>query len=272
MTAPTIDQTQRILAWDGCYNVRDAGGLPTTHSRAIRDRALVRSDVLSRLTDRGRQALVEYGVRTIIDVRSAFEVARDWHSYPFRDVVALTDEGGPQVSYRNLPFSGGADDQALERLHDAYAKATTRAELNRLDIDAHGSGIGVIVGAVADAPEGGVLVHCHAGKDRTGLVVALLLSVAGVGDDDVGDDYALTALNLAPLIAEWLDEMSADDNERSRLRDLAEPRREAMIDSLSYVRDKFGSVEAYLRTHGVTADQLNRIRLRLVELEDRPNG
>ena len=61
-----------------------------------------------------------------------------------------------------------------------------------------------IVAAVADARPGGVLIHCYAGKDRTGMSVALLLSLAGVSDEDIADDYALTMLNLEPLIGEWL--------------------------------------------------------------------
>jgi len=237
--------------------VRDEGGLPTADGRRIRDGALVRSDVIGRLTPAGRQALLGYGIRTIIDVRSVHEVELDWHVYPFRDE--------PQVAYRNLPFATGRDGESDAAMRAAYARAKTRSELNRIDINAYGSGIAAIVGAVADAPEGGVLIHCHAGKDRTGIVVAMLLALAGVGDDDIADDYALSALNLEPLILEWLDSMTSDAAERARLRDLSEPRREAMLESLAHVRGEHGSVEDYLVGHGLTAGQAVRIRTRFVE-------
>jgi protein-tyrosine phosphatase len=266
VTTPLAHDRQRILDWDGCHNVRDAGGLATSDGRRIRSGALVRSDVLCRLTASGRRSLVDHGVRTIIDVRSGEEVARDRQSYPFRgNGDDTTGRAGPGVAYRNISFTTGRDEHAWEQMHGAYESASSRAELNRIDLDANGVGIAAIVAAVAEAPPGGVLIHCYAGKDRTGLVVAMLLALAGVRDDDIADDYALTALNLEPLIVDWLEEMTTDEAERQRLRALAEPDREAMLHSLAHVRRRHGSVEAYLRLHGVTDGDIERIRRRLVE-------
>jgi protein-tyrosine phosphatase len=266
VTTRLAHDRQRILDWDGCHNVRDAGGLATSDGRRIRPGALVRSDVLCRLTPTGRRSLVDHGVRTIIDVRSAEEVGRDWDAYPFPGNDADGTEPAERgVAYRNIPFTTGRDEHAWEQMHAAYLSAETRAQLNRIDLDANGVGIAAAVAAVAEAPPGGVLIHCYAGKDRTGLVVAMLLSLAGVDDEDIADDYALTALNLEPLIVDWLDEMTSDEAERERLRVLAQPDREAMLDSLAHVRGRHGSVEAYLRLHGVTDGDMERIRRRLVE-------
>ena len=66
-------------------------------------------------------------------------------------------------------------------------------------------------------------------------------------DEDVADDYALTILNLAPLIAEWLDSIEHDPVERARLASLSTPSREAMLDTLAYVRERHGGPAAYLR-------------------------
>jgi protein-tyrosine phosphatase len=109
-----------------------------------------------------------------------------------------------------------------------------------------------------------VLVHCHAGKDRTGLVVALLLALAGVAHADIAEDYALTALNLEPLIIDWLDEMSDQQAERARLRELALPRAETMLDTLEYLRTRYGSAERYLLGAGVTSAQIERLLGRLL--------
>lgn len=248
----------RALAWDGLLNARDTGGLPTADGRTVRHGALIRSDVLTRLTPAGRAALVGHGVRTIVDVRSPSELERDLEPHPFRAAGATTQ---PQVTYLNVPFT---DERAWARIHAAYGSAESREELNRLDLDLNQLGITAIAAAVADAQPGGVLVHCHAGKDRTGLIVALLLSLVGVSDEEIASDYALTALRLDALIADWLDESAPHDQaERRRLRRLAEPRREAMLDTLAYLRQEHGSAEEYLRAGGLSDEQVARLRERL---------
>jgi protein-tyrosine phosphatase len=248
---------ERILDWEGALNARDTGGLPTADGGRIRHGALVRSDVISRLTPSGRQALIDHGVRTIVDVRTTDEIGRDV-DYPFR---TSRSDGDP--SYVNASF-------LVELTPDGSARresASRLGELNRIDIDLHRIGIVGIVKAVAHADEGGVLIHCHAGKDRTGMSVAMLLSLAGVSDDDIADDYALTMLNLEPLINDWLLTIE-DEAERERMRELASPRREAMLETLAYVHERYGGVEQYLLDGGVTPDEIVSIRTRLVRHTD----
>ena len=254
------ESRSRILDWEGCYNVRDLGGLPTADGRHIRWGALVRSDIPTRLTEAGRQSLLDHGVRTVVDLRFPGEVDADWHSYPFQD-----DDGRATIDYRHVPFNFGRDPDMDDQIHAAYQSATSRQELNRNDIDWNQKGITAAVAAIADAAPGGVMVHCHAGKDRTGAVVALTLSALGVADQDIADDYALTALSIEPLIVEWLDEHSSTDEEREHLRMLAMPVAEAMLDTLAYMRERHGSAEAFLRGGGLTDDQMDRLRARLLE-------
>ena len=242
--------------------MRDLGGLPAADGRRTRWGALIRSDILVRLSPAGRQALLAHGVRTIVDVRLPDEVARDWDDYPFRPGQTWATA---RVAYINAPFRVSADGDAEQEIRAAYARAKTRAELNLLDLESGAAGIAGIVAAIAEASPGGVLVHCHAGKDRTGIVVALLLALVGVPDDVIADDYALTAANIEPLIVEWLDSTGSDERERARLRGLAMPAREAMIDTLSHLRNRYGSAEAYLKEAGVTQHQLARLRNRLVD-------
>ena len=111
-----------------------------------------------------------------------------------------------------------------------------------------------------------MLVHCHAGKDRTGAVVGHGASPrSAYADEDIADDYALTALTIEPLIVEWLDENSSNDEEREYLRALAMPVREAMLDTLAYMRERHGSAEAFLLGGGLTAEQITALRGRLLE-------
>jgi protein tyrosine/serine phosphatase len=258
LTLADVDLS-RVLDWEGCYNVRDLGGLTTGDGGRIRWGALIRSDIPTRLTEKGRKSLFQHGVRTLVDLRFKDEVASDWAAYPFQEL------DGPDVCYSHVPFDTGRDAQRREEESAAYDAARSRAEFNRLDLDWGRGGIAAAVAAIADAPEGGVLVHCHAGKDRTGIVTALVLSLLGVSDDDIADDYALTTLNLEPLIVEWLDGLTEDPDERDRLRTLATPAREAMLDTLAHLRRRYGSAAEYLQAAGLSDAQMERLRARLLE-------
>jgi len=117
--------------------------------------------------------------------------------------------------------------------------------------------------AVAEAPEGGVVVHCQGGKDRTGLVVALLLRLAGVSVADAADDYSLSERNLAAVSEAWIAE-APDEHERERRRRISATPSEAMREVLEELERRYGSVRAYLLAGGATEDALDRARLRLV--------
>jgi protein tyrosine/serine phosphatase len=246
----------RILDWEGVLNARDTGGLPASGG-SVRPGALVRSGVLNGLTPRGVDALTAHGVRTIIDVRAADEIADHWDRYPLRD--------HPVVGYRNVSFTAGFEEQMRDQVRAVYGAAESREEINRLDLDHHRTGIATIVAAIADAPPGGVLIHCHAGKDRTGLVVALTLAAVGVSDEDIAADYALSQLVLDELVKEWFAYMGASASEQGRLRHLADPSKEAMLGTLEHLHEHYGDAVAYLKGAGVTDEQLERLRARLVD-------
>lgn len=260
--APPAAELGRVLDWEGCLNVRDLGGLGTRDGRSLPRHALIRSDLLCRLTEAGRRAPLDHGVRTIIDLRFADEAASDWDTYPYREWQDSTEFGG--LRYLNVPFHVKPASQHPD-VEAAYRAAADRRDLNRLDLDLGQPGAAAAVAAIADAQPGGVLIHCHGGKDRTGIVVAVVLSFLGVPDEDIAGDYALTIVNLEPLIVEWLDSLSRDPVERDRLRALATPTREAMLDTLDHLRRSYGSAESYLSGGGVTNEQLARLRARLLE-------
>jgi len=122
---------------------------------------------------------------------------------------------------------------------------------------------GRAVQTVADAPEGGVVVHCFAGKDRTGLTCAMLLRTVGVSIDDIADDYTLSEGNIRPIIDPWAD-AAHDDRERAlRLRIGSSPR-QVMVDTLTELERRHGDIAGYLRDAGVSAEALDRVRERLL--------
>ena len=121
---------------------------------------------------------------------------------------------------------------------------------------------GRAVAAIADA-EGPVVVHCMAGKDRTGLVVALLLRLAGVAPETIGTDYSLSSERLAPVLETWIDDAADETERRKRLRLSGTPA-EGMVRVVAEIEARYGDVASYLRAAGVGEAQLKRLRERLV--------
>lgn len=222
MTAPTH---QRFLRWDTCYNARDLGGHATDEGGAIRWGALIRSDSVGRLNTEGRAALEAYGVRTIIDLRVPVEV-RDEPS-PFTEHAAITTH--------YLPLD--PNDRTISKAVIAHKEAglSAPAAMNAAYLSTNQDQIAVILRAVADAPDGGIVIHCHAGRDRTGLIVALLLGVAGVPAATIGADYALSFSAVS----------------------------ETMDATLDYLDHAYGGIVPYVRAIGLTDDEIARIRRRL---------
>ncbi|MFG1906796.1 tyrosine-protein phosphatase [Kribbella sp. NPDC048928] len=230
------------LTWPDCLNVRDLGGLPAGDGRRIAGGALIRSDNLSRLTEAGVTAVREASVSRIIDVRTPPEC--DGDPSPF-----ATDP-----VYRNMPLYDADDPYdptlSLERSYMAM-------------LDLHPELFAAAVGAIADAPAGAVVVHCHAGKDRSGNVVALALRVAGVPAESVAADYALLDDRMRDHFTEQL-ALINDPEERSQLAESFTARPETMLAVLQHLEDHYGGAEAYLRQGGLDDNQLTALRARLV--------
>jgi protein tyrosine/serine phosphatase len=117
--------------------------------------------------------------------------------------------------------------------------------------------------AIADA-EGTVVVHCMGGKDRTGIVSALLLRLAGVSRETIGADYAVTAANLEPSTSKWIPKIT-DPVERAKWEKLADTPAEGMERVIDEIESRYGDVASYLRAAGLTEEQIERLRSRLVD-------
>jgi protein-tyrosine phosphatase len=237
----------RQLDWEGCYNIRDLGGLPTKSGKETRWKALVRADSLGRLTEAGQDELLDYGVRSIIDLRRPDELAGDPN--PF----SIAGDHGIQYTNVSLIDPAASQPEDFETLAQDYIRI----------LDSFAPAMGEIMHAVAQAPEGTVLVHCMVGRDRTGMVVALLLELAGVPREVIAEDYALSGECLRPLDDEWLRNGPGDPEERARDQMRWTPRAEGMLEVLAHLDERYGSVEGYLRAAGVTEDDVDRIRRRL---------
>ena len=252
MTGIQTTQTQtgpRRLALNLVYNLRDIGGYRTTDGRHTRWRVLFRSDSLHRLTPDARQELFELGLRTIIDLRYREELA-----------------GAPNV------FAGSSRVQyhpiALYELDDPVIAACRPQNLDEVYrmILAHAQPqIKRVIDTLTEPGALPALAHCTAGKDRTGMVIALLLGVVGVPDETIVEDYALSGAYLGPLLAELRAQAARDGLDMDWYNRLLDSDPAIMRRTLAHLRQQYGGAEAYLRAAGVSGRQIDLLRAALVE-------
>jgi protein-tyrosine phosphatase len=242
-----VNPAPQRLTWPDCRNVRDVGGLPTGDGGVVRTAALVRGDSPHRLTSDGVAAVHGYGIRRVIDLRSAEEA--DAAPGPFA--------GDP--IYRLWPMI----DPYAEVRRDASAESTLELTY-RASLVRNASHIVAGIAAIADAPPGGVFVHCASGKDRTGMIVALALRAVGVVDAAIATDYAFTAVCLGDRIERVL-ATAPSGAERARLAEAWASPPDAILAMLDRLDRECGGVEGYLTRYGLSDDQLDRLRHRLTQ-------
>ncbi|MBN1661471.1 MAG: tyrosine-protein phosphatase [Anaerolineae bacterium] len=239
----------RHLAWEGCYNTRDLGGLPTLDGRETRWRAVIRSDILNRLTEAGQRALLDYGVKTVIDLRAAHEVARE-------PAVTIQD-GDRRLDYFNLPI-----EKYYPHVGVLIQQAQSRAEVYGIILDHYPDAVAEIMRAIVGAQPGGIVIHCHAGKDRTGMVVALLLRLVGVPAEIIAADYAQSQERLWAFDEKVYAEMRAQGDTSFWWRPTVTE--EVIYRVLEHVDTRYGGAEEYLRAAGVLPEELDQLKRRLL--------
>ena len=245
--------TERVLRWADCLNVRDLGGHPTEDGGQTRFGAVVRADSVASLTEEGWRQALDYGVRTVIDLRLQAERDAD----PPRAL--------PIEALHHPAF--GPWDETIEAEIDAVSAAepdtpSKTAAVYLEFLERFGPNFARAVSAVANAPDGAVIVHCQGGKDRTGLVAAMLLRLAGVGIEAIAEDYALSEVNLAPRLEQWL-ASATDDEERERIRQISATPAPSMQHVLDELERRYGSVAAYLEAGGASPEDVERAKSRL---------
>lgn len=249
-----LPELNRDLVWDGTLNVRDLGGHPTRDGRETRFNRIVRADNIRRLSDEGWRALADYGIHTIIDLRTDEELADD----------APVDV---PVEVLHVPFMDD-NETMFQRAEEAAAKAPDVATATRdvylVFLEQSRPLVARVFRRIVDAPEGGVVVHCMGGKDRTGLTVAFLLRIAGVGLEEIGADYALSEERLRPRHERWF-AAAKDEAELERLKRVAATPATAIIGVIEEIERRDGSIEAFLRAGGAPEDVGDRVRARLLD-------
>jgi protein tyrosine/serine phosphatase len=251
-----IDEAEmRTLAWDGCVNVRELGGIPTEDGGVTRSGRVIRSDNLGGLTPSGWRALEDHGIGRIVDLRWPEEQADDPPRSVDIEVVSVSVFGPHLTDGHEFLETLNEHVDAVDDVADHFAWSYVEfLERNR-------ERFGQALAAVADA-DGTVVIHCMGGKDRTGIVAALLLRLAGVGLEEIGLDYAQSGPNLAAYRADWISSAPTDLMRRRREK-LSETPAIAMARVIAEIEGRYGSVEGYLAAAGVQREQIERLQARL---------
>lgn len=242
-----LGDPRRVLSLDYAQNVRDLGGYSTADGRTTAWGRCVRSGDMDQLSTGDRQALVAHGVDTVIDLRMEKEIAAAPNRFQDSGDVhfVIHDFWGRRFdNYRSR--NKGAPPEV--KLADLYCEGLVQSAFV----------MAAIMRTVA-AADGGVAFHCRSGKDRTGLVAAFLLDLAGVPRTVICEDYGLTA---ALLTSPDADKQLDPKQPGAYLRGCAP---ETMDRTLAFVDETFGGVHAYLKQEGVKDVELNAIRAKLVE-------
>jgi protein-tyrosine phosphatase len=246
---------ERLIDLEGCLNFRDLGGYPTADGRSLGWRRVYRSDGLHHLTESDAQKLRdELEISDLIDLRSSGELRLDGRG-------RLEDE---PMAFHHVPLFDGERPSSFDPKMQEAINQMSLADRYFSLAEMAKEPIAQVVRIVAES-EGGAVYHCAAGKDRTGVISAILLSALGVADELIVADYALTQQNLDAII----DRLNASAGYKEMFEALppdtlhAEP--ETMVSLLAKLADGYGSVTGYLESAGVGPEIVGQLRDNVLE-------
>lgn len=234
------------LPLKNCRNVRDLGGYACKNGLSTKWHAFLRSDNPADLTEPEIAFLREYGLSTVIDLRSSGEAKA--HPNIFQNM--------PGITLHHTPL--GVEDMGDVTKMVAENPEQFMKDFYRDIITKTGASIGEILSTMANAPDGCILFHCAAGKDRTGVLAMLLLALAGVSRGDIIANYQITFtfIQQDPVLSKMLSKYPSV---------LMESRPEFLEAAIDCIGDTYGGIDSYLRSIGVTAEAQRRLLNRIVE-------
>jgi protein-tyrosine phosphatase len=241
-----VDEWQRRVDLEGCLNFRDLGGYTVRSGNTIRRGLVFRSDALHRVTRHDVARLRALGIGDILDLRSTAELRAEGRG-------PLAHEA---IRFHHVPLFDGdtRGGSAAMSLAERYVLLAEFAKTPIAKV--------VTTLAHTDAP---AVYHCAAGKDRTGVVSAILLALLDTDDETIAGDYALTQENLDAII----DRLNETDGYQTMLAalppDTLHARPDTILDFLAQLRGKYGSMHGYARAAGVAEGTLDRLAARLLE-------
>ncbi|KAG6910995.1 hypothetical protein DXG01_006049 [Tephrocybe rancida] len=245
---------------DGVINVRDLGSYPseTYPGQITQPRLLYRSAELASITEEGKQQLKALNIAKVFDLRSDTEIRK--YNTPQPEIE------GVEIIHSPVFQTEDYSPEMMAKRYQLYASGKTEAfmELYSQILDHAGPSFGAILRHIRDNPTEGCLFHCTAGKDRTGIIAAILLKLAGVNNTVIAEDYALTRVGREPAREKIMARLSkeplfASNNEAAL--NMFTCRHETMTAFLALLENKYGGAEQYSKSYlGLTDDDVRIIR------------
>jgi len=207
------------------------------------------------LTEADQEKLVAYGVGTVVDLRMTMEIEATPNVFTSSD----------QVAYYHRDLMAGLKKHDFHKLPESVDPAERFSHMYRQFLSDCRDNVAKIMATLADAGDHACIYHCAGGKDRTGVISALLLGIAGVPDQTIAEDYALTAIYPTRTKKPTLDTPDSDYviDPLYAYKMVCPP--EAMMLTLEYLVHEFKDVESYLSTIGLTGRQIERLRAKMLD-------
>ncbi len=271
-------QPERILRIDGVINFRDLGGYQTADGNSVKWGRVYRSAQLDRLTEQGIAQMIKLDVKTVIDLRFEEETARYptiRDAFPNASIIAWQDESQGETFAQQSSDMKFSWRDSLDSNDPAMVREAMRVNYPKKLYSHHAIYRKMLLSIIdGNAP---LVFHCAAGKDRTGVAAALILSLLGVSDETIVDDYLLTQQEIGKLTQTWLAGGATDNDQyqdfqsklAKRPAELVAPIFAADIEYiktlLEYVNNEYGSFEQYAITQlKLDASQIEDLRSELL--------
>ena len=244
----TVAPLDRFIPLEGCYNFRDLGGYPTRDGRTVKWRRLFRSDALHHMTDGD----VEYvanalGVITVVDLRNPDQI----QNCPI-----------PSAQYHNIPFIEGMATGVLSNTDQDPVERLTATYLWILRIA--GEQIAYALTTLAKGDNLPAVVHCSAGKDRTGVLSALVLGILGVSEKDIIEDYTITNQVITEIIHR-VSAVPGNEHLRSRPATYFQAHPKVMEGVLEEIQSAYGDAVSYVQAQGVSESTISQLQRDLLD-------
>jgi protein-tyrosine phosphatase len=249
-------ESTRRLELEGAYNVRDLGGYKTVDGHRTRWKTFLRSDGMHRLSARDQATLLGYGIRTVVDLRRTKEVEEAPNVFEHSDRVSYLHHNLSGDDLQAIAPEPVADLDPVHRIAQSYSRGLDNRQAQYRDA----------LAALASPGTLPAIFHCTAGKDRTGLIAALILGNAAVPTETIVEDYALSGRY-------WFEACLATDTDPDvalRVHTWQEFQGQAcppaaMLQVLQHLEDRYGGIQVYMRTIGLTDEQIESLRTAALE-------
>ncbi len=242
--------TTRQMVLEGAFNIRELGGLSTRFGRQTRTCQFLRADSLHALSPASQSRLLEYGLKTVIDLRTSQEI----HQEP-----------NPFASHKNIRYVNislfetilqNPNPDTMSSLESLYIAALDHCQ----------TAIREVLETLATS-QSVTLFHCTAGKDRTGIIAALLLATAGVSQVAIVHDYSLTEQLAKPMLERLLQKAVQNGMDKDFYAKLLTSKAATIEATLWYLEARYGSLEGYLKDGlGLEQQILDALRLKILEV------